>query len=54
MARSKGKINEFDMNQTWRIEDFPPNKIPITCKWVYKVKKTTIGQPKKFIACLVV
>jgi hypothetical protein len=31
----------------------PPNKVPITYKWVYKVKKPTSGQLEKLKACLV-
>jgi hypothetical protein len=31
-------------NQTWKLEDLLPNKVPITCKWVHKVKKAIVGQ----------
>ncbi len=40
-------------NQTWRLEDLPPNKVPIICKWVYKVKKTTARQLENLKARLV-
>jgi hypothetical protein len=47
------EMNLIQKNQTWRLEDLPPNKVPITCKWVYKVKKSTARQLEKLKARLV-
>jgi hypothetical protein len=34
----KAKISALEENNTWVVTDLPPNKHPIRCKWVYKVK----------------
>nr|GEW00241.1 ribonuclease H-like domain-containing protein [Tanacetum cinerariifolium] len=41
------KIEALNKNHTWFITDFPANKKPIKCKWIYKIKDN------KFIALLV-
>jgi hypothetical protein len=32
------EITTLEYNHTWLFTDLPPNKIPIGCHWVYKVK----------------
>lgn len=34
----KVEIAALEENNTWSIVDFPLGKVPIDCKWVYKVK----------------
>ncbi|PKI67935.1 hypothetical protein CRG98_011531 [Punica granatum] len=33
------EIRALELNKTWTIEQLPPRKHPIGCKWVYKVKR---------------
>lgn len=30
-------------NHTWTLMDLPPSKVPIICKWVYKIKYQANG-----------
>jgi hypothetical protein len=47
------KINALEANNTWTIIDFPPNKHPIGCKWIYKIKYKANGEIKHYKARLV-
>jgi len=37
------EIEALELNNTWSIVDLPPEKKPIHCKWVYKVKYNSDG-----------
>ncbi|CAL1358383.1 unnamed protein product [Linum trigynum] len=39
--------------KTWKLVDLPPGKIPIGCKWVFKVKYKSDGSIERFKARLV-
>jgi len=39
---------------TWEVVDLPPNKKPISCKWVYRVKYNSDGSIQQYKARLVV
>lgn len=48
--------SEFDAllaNNTWTLVDPPPNRKPIGCKWVFRVKENTDGSINKYKARLV-
>jgi hypothetical protein len=47
------EIAELEDNHTWTITDLPPNKVPIGCKWVYKVKLKADGSIERYKARLV-
>lgn len=32
------EIEALEKNHTWDFSDFPPGKIPLGCKWVYRIK----------------
>jgi hypothetical protein len=46
------KITELEDNHTWLLTNLPPNKIPIGCKWVYKVKLKVDGSIERYKARL--
>jgi len=48
------EIDALALNQTWTIEDLPPGKKPINCKWVYKVKYNSDGSIERYKAGLVI
>jgi len=48
------EIRALEENQTWTIEDLPPGKKPISCKWVHKLKYKSDGTIERFKARLVV
>jgi len=40
----ESEIKALEFNRTWEITDLPPNKTPIGCKWVYKIKRRVMGR----------
>jgi hypothetical protein len=40
-------------NNTWRLEDLPPNQSMVTCKWLFKCKYHVVGTIAKYKARLV-
>jgi len=48
------EIKALEDNMTWIIENLPPRKKPISCKWVYKVKYKSDRMIERFKARLVV
>uniref|UniRef100_A0A2N9G2G9 Reverse transcriptase Ty1/copia-type domain-containing protein n=1 Tax=Fagus sylvatica TaxID=28930 RepID=A0A2N9G2G9_FAGSY len=40
-------------NNTWSLTSLPPNKHPISCKWVYKIKHKPDGSVERYKARLV-
>ena len=39
----QAEIEALQLNQTWQMVPLPPNKVPIGCKWVYKIKHRLDG-----------
>lgn len=50
----QSEINSLAENDTWEIVNLPPNRRPINCKWVFKVKRDAKGNIMKHKARLVV
>lgn len=48
------EINVLEENQTWELTILPPNKNPVGCKWVYKIKRKTDGSIKRYKARIVI
>jgi len=48
------EIQALERNKTWVLEDFPPAKKPISCKWVYRVKYNSDGTLQRLKARLVI
>ena len=49
----KNELDALNSTHTWSIVDLPPNKTPIGCKWVYKVKHNSDGTIERYKARLV-
>ena len=49
----KLEIAALESNQTWSIVDLPSGKIPIGCRWIYKVKYKASGEVERYKARLV-
>jgi hypothetical protein len=49
----KAEISALEENNTWIVTDLPPNKHPIGCKWVYKVKHKSNGSVERYKTRLV-
>jgi len=48
------EIHALEKNDTWEIDDLPPNKKALGCKWVYEIKYHSDGTMEKFKARLVI
>jgi len=48
------EINALERNQTWIVQDLPPSKKPIGCKWVYHVKYNYDGSIQRYKVRLVI
>ena len=49
----KVETDALQVNNTWVMCELPPGKVPIGCKWVYKVKLKADGSVERHKACLV-
>ncbi|PKI51813.1 hypothetical protein CRG98_027786 [Punica granatum] len=47
------EIRALELNKTWTIEELPPRKHLIGCKWVYKVKRRADRSVEHYKARLV-
>jgi Reverse transcriptase (RNA-dependent DNA polymerase) len=47
-------IAALERNYTWTIEDLPPGKTTIWCKWVYRIKYHSDGSIERYKIRLVV
>jgi hypothetical protein len=48
-----GEIAALEHNDTWELIPRPHFVVPITCKWVYKIKTHSDSSIERFKACLV-
>lgn len=47
------EIQAVEANQTWLVTLLPPGKVPVGCKWIYKVKYHANGSIERYKAKLV-
>lgn len=47
------KLAALEANNTWQLTDLPPRKIPIDCKYIYKIKYNSDGTVERLKARLV-
>ncbi|KAJ4760696.1 Retroelement pol polyprotein-like [Rhynchospora pubera] len=50
----QAEIDALERNRTWTVEDLPPTKTAIGCKWVYRIKYNSDGSIERYKARLVV
>ena len=41
------EISALEQNNTWVLTDLPSHKVPIGCKWVFKIKYKVDGSIKR-------
>jgi len=46
------ELAALEANQTWQFTDLPPDKVPIDCKYVYKIKYNSDGSVERLKARL--
>jgi hypothetical protein len=44
----EAELLALNENQTWSIVDLPKGKVPVDCKWVYKVKYNGNGSIERY------
>lgn len=49
----KQEIRALEENDTWEVVSLPQGKVPIGCKWVYRIKYQPDGSIERFKARLV-
>lgn len=49
----QSELDALERNKTWEMVTRPENKIPIGCKWVYKIKRFSDGSIERLKARLV-
>ena len=47
------ELEALQANQTWVMTTLPPGKVPIGCKWVFKIKLKVDGSIERYKARLV-
>jgi len=47
------ELAALDRTGTWEIVPLPPHAVPITCKWVFKIKTKSDGSLERYKARLV-
>ena len=47
------EIAALELTNTWTLTTFPPGKVPIGCKWVYRTKYRSDGSIERHKARLV-
>lgn len=54
MCAIQEEVNVLEENDTWEIVDLPQGKWPISCKWIFKVKRDNEEKIEQYKARLVV
>lgn len=52
-AAIQDEMDSLRRNQTWTLEKLPKGRVPISCKWVFRVKPGEGGNPDRYKARLV-
>lgn len=53
LTAMKAEYDAFIENNTWSLISLPPNRVPIGCKWVFRIKENSNSSVNKYKVWLV-
>ncbi|KAE8697187.1 putative DEAD-box ATP-dependent RNA helicase 29-like [Hibiscus syriacus] len=53
IRKPRQKFDALIANNTWSLVPLPKDRVPVNCKWIFKVKHNADGSVSRYKACLV-
>ena len=49
----ESKMNSIRENHTWDLVELPENRRALPCRWVFRLKQTTVSSSQNYKSCIV-